>query len=201
MTLGPISSLEGTGARDATPEPGALRSDYCLFRRAEIEFAISTRVAREVLEARTWTPVPLAPPELIGAFSLRGEVIPLVRLDRFLGTAGRVLERTDPVILLSAGDLRMAIAVDRVLTVKHIAPWEIRRPREENVSELVRGTTGPEDAEIVILDGERLLARVAEEITQGIRAPRALGANRVERGPVTESAAALRAEPDMVEEG
>jgi chemotaxis signal transduction protein len=203
MTTGPIVPGEALpGSRDGTPEVG-LRSDYCLFQRGEVEFALSTRVAREILEARIWTPVPLAPPELIGAFSLRGEVIPLVRLDRFLGTASRPFERTDPVILLCSGDLRMAAAVDRVLTVRHIAPWEIRRPKDEGVSELVRGTTGAEDAETVIIDGDRLLARIAEVIAQGIRAPRALagGLARGERGAITESTMALEGLPPMVEEG
>lgn len=200
MTLGPLAPSDGiTNGREA--DAGALRSDFCVFRRGEIEFAISTRVAREVLEARLWTPVPLAPPDLIGAFSLRGEVIPVVRLDRFLETSGKPLERNDPVILLCSGDIRMAVAVDRVLTVRHIAPWEVRRPHEEGGSELLRGFAGPEEAQILILDGERLLARVAEEIAQGIRAPRAHGAARMERGSVAESAAALGGEPDMAEEG
>lgn len=202
MTAGPLVPSDAAGSRDGTAEVG-LRSDYCLFQRGEVEFALSTRVAREILEARIWTPVPLAPPELIGAFSLRGEVIPLVRLDRFLGTTSRPFERTDPVILLCSGDLRMAAAVDRVLTVRHIAPWEIRRAKDEGVSELVRGTTGAEDAETVIIDGDRLLAKIAEVIAQGIRAPRALagGLARGERGAITESTMGPEGLPHMVEEG
>lgn len=197
MTLGTLSPVDGPVAPDA----GALRSDYCLFLRGEQEFALSTRIAREVLEARIWTPVPLAPPELIGAFSLRGEVVPLVRLDRFLETSGRSLERNDPVILLCSGDIRMAVAVDRVLTVRHIAPWEIRRPQGEQVSDLLKGFAGPQEAQTRILDGERLLARVAEEIALGIRAPRALSAARVERGSIAESTTPLGGELDRAEEG
>jgi chemotaxis signal transduction protein len=203
MTAGPLVPGDAlSGSRDGAPEAG-LRSDYCLFQRGEVDFALSTRVAREILEARIWTPVPLAPAELIGAFSLRGEVIPLVRLDRFLGTASRPFERTDPVILLCSGDLRVAAAVDRVLTVRHIAPWEIRRPKEDSVSELVRGTTGAEDAETIIIDGDRLLARIAEVIAQGIRAPRALagGLARGDRGAIAESTVAPEGDSHTVEEG
>jgi chemotaxis signal transduction protein len=195
MTIGPVPTGDGVAPREASTEVVGLRSDYCLFRRGEVEFALSTRVAREILEARLWTPVPLAPPELLGAFSLRGEVIPLVVLDRFLGTTGR------PLILLCSGDLRMAAAVDRVLTVRHIAPWEIRRPKDDAASDLVRGFTGTEEEQTVILDGDRLLARVAEEVAQGIRAPRALGAPRVDRGALAESDAAPGREPDMSREG
>lgn len=201
MTVGPIPTSDGTPSREGSGEIVGLRSDYCLFRRGDVEFALSTRVAREILEARIWTPVPLAPPELLGAFSLRGEVIPLVALDRFLGTTGRPVERTDPVILLCSGDLRMAAAVDRVLTVRHIAPWEIRRPKDDAGSDLVRGYSGTEEEQAVILDGDRLLARVAEEVAQGIRAPRALGAPRVDRGARAESDAAPGREPDMSREG
>jgi purine-binding chemotaxis protein CheW len=167
-------------AEDAAPgaaEP-RLRSDYCVFVRDGITFALSTHVAREVLDARPFTPVPQAPSELLGAFNLRGEVIPLVRFDRFLAVPGREHERTDPLLLLSHGEFTLAAVVDQVVTIKHIPPWELQRaePAQRERNALVRGTVGKDDQQILILDGERLLAAVAHEIASGFRRRPALGA-------------------------
>jgi chemotaxis signal transduction protein len=158
-------------------EQTPLRSDYCVFSRDGTTFALSTRVAKEVLDPRPFTPVPQAPPELIGAFNLRGEVIPLVRLDRFLGVAGRPLERTDTLLLLGDENVSVAVVVDHVTTIKHIAPWEIRRskPADGGQSPFVRGMTGVETARTWVLDGELLLSSVADAVTRGFREPTVAG--------------------------
>lgn len=151
------------------------RSDFCIFLRDGRRFALSTAIAREVLEARPFTPVPYAPPELLGAFNLRGEVIPLVNLDRFLAVAERPASRGDTLLLLCHGDLTLAAVVDQVVIIKHISPWEIRRakldptldPRTQNP--FVRGLVGRDDEQSMVLDGERLLAGVVEQIATGLR--------------------------------
>ena len=91
----------------AAPEPQAAaaatpRSDYCIFMRDGRRFALSTTIAKEILEARPFTPVPYAPPELLGAFNLRGEVVPLVNLDRFLGVNGRASRISFAIVVDSA---------------------------------------------------------------------------------------------------
>jgi purine-binding chemotaxis protein CheW len=148
-----------------------LRADYCVFMRGGSRFALSTRIAREVLDWRPYTPLPRAPEELLGAFNLRGEVIPLARLDRFLGVPDRPLERSDTLLVLADGEMTLAAVVDAVDTVRHIAPWEIQRTdaaeRERNA--LVRGSAGKEGLRTAILDGEKLLAAVAAHIASGFR--------------------------------
>lgn len=147
------------------------RSDYCIFMRDGQRFALSTGIAKEVLEARPFTPVPHAPPELLGAFNLRGEVVPLVNLDRFLKVEERPATRGDTLLLLCHGDLAMAAIVDQVVIIKHLSPWEIRRskldPKVQNP--LVRGLVGRDDEQTLVLDGERLLAGVVEQIAAGLR--------------------------------
>ena len=148
-----------------------LRSDYCVFLRGGGRFALSTRVAREVLDARPFTPLPRAPGELLGAFNLRGEVIALACLDRFLGVPHRPLDRGDGLLVLADADLVLAAVVDGVETVRHIAPWEIQRlPADERESNaLVRGTVGKESQVVRVLDGERLLATVAAHVASAFR--------------------------------
>jgi len=148
-----------------------LRSDYCVFARGGATFAISTRVAREVLDWRPFTPLPRAPEGLVGAFNLRGEVIPVARLDRFLGVVEKPIERSDALLVLADGELTLAAFVDGVAAVRHIAPWEIQRPdlEERQRNPLLRGTIGRDEQRTSILDGERLLAAVAAHVASGFR--------------------------------
>lgn len=166
----------------AAPEPQAAaattpRSDYCIFMRDGRRYALSTIIAKEILEARPFTPVPYAPPELLGAFNLRGEVVPLVNLDRFLGANERPPDRGDTLLLLCQGELTLAAVVDQVVVVKHVSPWEIRRAKLEPsiTNPLVRGLVGRDAEETMVLDAERLVAGVVERIAAGLRGTRAKG--------------------------
>jgi twitching motility protein PilI len=149
----------------------APRSDFCIFLRDGRRFALSTAIAKEVLEARPFTPVPYAPPELLGAFNLRGEVVPLVNLDRFLEVGERPASRGDTLLLLCHGDVTLAAVVDQVVIIKHVSPWEIRRARLDPTlgNPFVRGLVGRDDEQSMVLDGERLLAGVVEQIAAGLR--------------------------------
>lgn len=188
----------------AAPEPQAAaaatpRSDYCIFMRDGRRFALSTTIAKEILEARPFTPVPYAPPELLGAFNLRGEVVPLVNLDRFLGVDERPPERGDTLLLLCQGELTMAAVVDQVVIVKHVSPWEIRRAKLEPsiVNPLVRGLVGRDAEETMVLDAERLIAGVVERIAAGLRGTRTKGSTAASlRAAAAGTARSGEADPD-----
>jgi chemotaxis signal transduction protein len=149
----------------------APRSDFCIFVRDGQRFALSTAIAKEVLEARPFTPVPGAPPELLGAFNLRGEVIPLVNLDRVLDVAERPAGRDDTLLLLCHGDLTVAAVVDHVVIIKHVSPWEVRRAKLDPSirNPLVRGLVGRDAEQTMVLDGERMLTGLAAQIAAGLR--------------------------------
>lgn len=157
------------------------RSDYCIFLRDGQRFALSTTIAKEVLEARPFTPVPYAPADLLGAFNLRGEVVPLVNLDRFLQVAERPVARGDTLLILSHRDLALAAVVDQVVVIKHVSPWEIRRAKLDPSMQnpLVRGLVGRDEEQTMVLDGERLLAGVVDQIVAGMRG----GKTRVQAMP------------------
>ncbi len=147
------------------------RTDFCVFHRGPRGFAISTHLAKEVIEGRTLTQVPHAPPELLGALNLRGEVVPLVTLDSFLDLPPRALSRSDSLLVVASGDLRFAAVVDRVASVKHFSPWEIRRDVEGEPppNELVRGYTGTPEDRLIVLDGETLIGTVVHRVAEGFR--------------------------------
>jgi|GEM_PF-3045668 len=162
------------------PQAGAAatpRSDYCIFLRSGRRFALATTVAKEILEARSFTPVPYAPRELLGAFNLRGEVVPLVNVDRLLDLEERPPARGDTLLLLCQGEFTMAAVVDQVVIIKHVSPWEIRRTKLDPsvTNPLVRGLLGRDAEQTMVLDAERLVGGVAERIAAGLRDTRTTG--------------------------
>jgi purine-binding chemotaxis protein CheW len=151
----------------ASAGPVPTRGEYCVFLRGPLAIGVSTQVVREVLDARPCTPIPLAPADLLGAFNLRGEIVPLVQLDRLLGVKPSPYEHDDAVLVLADGDLTFAVVIDVVAGIKHIPPWQIEPPdpTARELSPLARGTAMVEGREIVVLDSERVFAAVAGEVS------------------------------------
>jgi purine-binding chemotaxis protein CheW len=69
---------------------------------------------REVAAVSTVTPVPTAPPPVVGLTQLRGHIIPVLDL----ATPPRSPRPNDPLIVVELGPARAALLVDRVLGVQ-----------------------------------------------------------------------------------
>jgi len=68
---------------------------YCVFSRGNRELALPIAAAREMLGGQAVTPVPQAPAELLGVVNLRGNLLPLLQIDHWLGVPTRPLQVTD----------------------------------------------------------------------------------------------------------
>lgn len=147
------------------------RSDYCLFRYGDTTYAFSTEIAGEIVEWRPHTVVAHAPRGLLGAFNLRGEIIPLISLSCFLERPEKETIRHASLLILASGNLRIAAGVDAVIAVQHIAPWQIHPCEfdDPNPASLIRGATGNEETKTLVLDGPALIARIAETIRAGFQ--------------------------------
>lgn len=88
--------------------------------------ALPVEVVQEVCERVEATPVPLTGPHVLGVFNLRGRVVPLLDLGRFLeqqephavdAAAAGGDERTPRVVVLSAERMCVGVTCDRVSDV------------------------------------------------------------------------------------
>ena len=132
---------------------------YCTFRLGGLTIGIDVRKVQEVIRHDRMTPVPLAPPELVGLINLRGEIVPALDLRRQLGLkaegdlAASVLVRTkgETVSLLVAevGD----VVEPSPLDYEPVPPTVPARVRE-----LVSGTFKLEGMLLLVLDPDRVLA-------------------------------------------
>lgn len=114
----------------------------------------------QVLPARACTPVPGAPPALLGVIALSGAVVGVLGLGRALGRSGAAPE-DGHFVTLRGGSAPLALAVDRVLGVgsapSPAAPAEAGFGAGPVSGYVAAGTDGSGD--FVLVDLPRLLRR------------------------------------------
>lgn len=84
----------------------------CLFTVGGETFAVDVRHAREVVVLDEPTPVPLAPPHVLGVANLRGEVVTIVDARHLLGLEPRRPGRALRALVLVGDGAPVALAID-----------------------------------------------------------------------------------------
>jgi purine-binding chemotaxis protein CheW len=88
-------------------------------------FAVDVLEAREVVLLDAITPVPGAPPALVGVMNLRGHVLPVVEARPLLDLSVRATHDRPRALVLADGDHRAAIVIERVLG---LAAFDVVQP-------------------------------------------------------------------------
>ncbi len=86
---------------------------------------------QEVLRMVAMTPLPDAPPEVLGAINVRGVPVLVLDLRQRLGLPGLPPTPASPLLLVRLGDKRLALLVDRVKGV-------VQAPAMSDATGLVR---------------------------------------------------------------
>ncbi len=147
----------------------SVSGDLCVFRSGTRCFGLSTAWATEVIEPRPLTPMPGAAADLLGVFNLRGEAVALVAPERVLAFEAGTAAASTSWIVIGRGDRRFGLAVDNILGVVHLAPWE--GPRDTaNCTGAARGEVEKNGSTFTLLDPEVLLDEVARLLADGFRA-------------------------------
>ncbi|HXG02667.1 MAG TPA: chemotaxis protein CheW [Candidatus Binatia bacterium] len=95
-----------------TSAPAAAAVRACLFTLGGETFAVDVRQAREVVGFEDATPVPLAPPHVLGVANLRGEVVTIVDARHLLGLGPRRGGRGLRALVLEGDGASVALAID-----------------------------------------------------------------------------------------
>lgn len=120
--------------------------------------AVESKHVREVVRLVDFTPVPGAPEFLLGIINLRGELLVLTDLRKFLGVPQQGISERARVIVLGTDRPEFGILADEAHELRSIPLGEIQhRPQSKTTThrEIILGVTS--DATI-ILDGAHLLA-------------------------------------------
>jgi purine-binding chemotaxis protein CheW len=127
------------------------------FRLASETYAIESAFVREVHPLKDLTPLPGTPPFVLGIVNVRGQILSVVDLKRFLDLPHKGLGDMNKMIIVGNDRMEFGILADAILGVRPI-PLNAIQPSPLTVSgigaEYVKGVTGERE---IILDAEEIL--------------------------------------------
>ena len=154
----------GLWALDVAPTPA---KDRCLiFAAADEPFAISIGFLRDVLTIESITPLPGVAPWVLGLTNVRGTVVGVVDLARFLGQ-GKVDTRTGRLLVCRSGARTVGLAVAEAHRIVDHAPTDLAPVMSVTgrLGRYVHSAVFVDGELIPLLDVDRLLA--GDELVQG----------------------------------
>jgi chemotaxis signal transduction protein len=146
----------GWGRPQERSEPRSPQSRFLVVKVAQQEFLLSVGVVREIIHAPLMTSLPRTSPEILGIISLRGEMLPVLDLDRILGLSAPSEHAPLRCLILSSARGSFGLLVDDVEEFTHLLPHELGLMTSESLAEEFRVVSS------VAMDGE--LARPVLDI-------------------------------------
>lgn len=138
------------------------------FRLGREQYAFESRLIREIVRLREYTPLPCVPPFIAGILNLRGWIIALLDLRQVLGLPGAAITETTQVIVLSDNGMEFGVLIDAMDGVSHIPLSGIQQQTPMPCHQHHRYIRGVTTERMLILDARQLLndplLRVQEEI-------------------------------------
>jgi purine-binding chemotaxis protein CheW len=144
-------------------EPGAKKTagtdlEVVEFLLAYERYAVQVAYVREVYPLKELTPLPGAPPFVLGMINVRGRILSVIDLKKFFDLPEKGLTDLNKVIILRSDKLEFGILADVILGARAI-PLDDIQPSLPTLTgireEYLKGVTAER---IVILDGEKLLS-------------------------------------------
>lgn len=149
-----------------TAQSEALTSLF-VFGLAGARYGVRMSQVLEVQRVPATTKLPNVAPWSLGAANLRGDIVSVIDIRRFLNlpdvTAG---ERLQKLLVLRSleQDLQVGLAVDRVFGLRHVQPADIQPPSghlPETIATYLMGTCEVDSQMVLVLDSEQLLKALA----------------------------------------
>ena len=98
---------------------------YLIFSLGDARYGVEALLVQELFFLPQLTPVAEAPPAIAGIVRVRGEILSVINLERFLRCKPRPYSITDSVIVLAQGDRRVGILVHQVHEIQTISADQV----------------------------------------------------------------------------
>lgn len=136
--------------------------DIIAFRLRDQEFCVKTTTIREIRGWAPSTPIPHAPPEVVGVMNLRGSIIPIIDLAYKLGMQSTAADKRSAIVVAEVHSMVIGLLVDRVSDILTVAASQIQPIPQ------VAASAGGNYSEGIVAHGESMicfldLARMFEE--------------------------------------
>jgi chemotaxis signal transduction protein len=122
-------------------------------------FGFPVNLVREVLWMLEFIPMPDWPENCLGLIEIRGELLPLVDVAPSLGQAPMTFAPEQFIVILSAAGRSIGVAVRAVVGVRSTVV-RTSLPLNSELQGLCRGVALEAEGAVVVLDVDRLLARL-----------------------------------------
>jgi len=136
---------------------------YLSFTLAGDTFAVDVRDTREILQRTTVTRVPFLPAFLEGVINVRGQVVPVVDMRRFLGLPSRVADIRGDIVIMDAegasGCVVFGALVDEVQEVLELDRRTVQPiPAIGSTADtrIVAGIGRLDDSSLIVLNVQRI---------------------------------------------
>ncbi|MBF0519432.1 MAG: chemotaxis protein CheW [Nitrospirae bacterium] len=100
---------------------------YIAFRCGRFVYAVDTLHVREIIHLPEFKLVDEAPEYVVGLINVRGNVIPLIDIDKRLGRKGHSYALTDKVIVFSHNRRRIGVIVDEIMDIYDVSSDSIEK--------------------------------------------------------------------------
>lgn len=131
--------------------------DVIEFRLASETYGVESTFVREICPLDDFTPLPGAPPFVLGIVNVRGQILSVVDLKRFFNLPEKGLGQLNKLIILRNDRMEFGILGDDILGAR-ILPLDTVRPTPPTVTgigaEYLRGVTSDHT---ILLDAENIL--------------------------------------------
>ncbi|MGE4318447.1 MAG: chemotaxis protein CheW [Deferribacterales bacterium] len=131
------ANLKDTEHRTYKKQPSAEKEEaaagikekrFISFNILEQEYAVEIHRINEIIWMPEVTAIPGLPDYVLGIFSLRGKVIPLISLHRKFGRKDTALQESSRVIIVDVNGIMVAFSADRVNAVLSVEESLIEEP-------------------------------------------------------------------------
>lgn len=126
-----------------------------LLRAGSFQFGIFADEIATIAAWREPTPLPHAPPTVLGVLSIQGRMLTVLDLARLRGFEGVLPNRATKNIIALRGDEQLALAVDALGETIQLAAADLETA-EETSEALVRGVLHLEGTDIYLLNPKEL---------------------------------------------
>jgi purine-binding chemotaxis protein CheW len=138
----------------------AQTAQWVVFRLDDGRYALPLSAVERIVRAAQVTPLPLAPPAVLGALDVAGEILPVFDLRLRFGLPQRPLDPADQFIIAHTTKRKVVLAVDSAQGVIEHAVTSVVDSRQLTPQLAhIRGVMALEDGLVLIQNLEELLSQ------------------------------------------
>jgi purine-binding chemotaxis protein CheW len=150
------NQISGKGYRSKSSVAEDL--DLVEFMLTPEHYAVEWQYVSEVMFLKDLTPLPGVPAFVAGITNIRGRIVSVVNLKKFLGISSKGITELNKMIILKDATMEFGILTDSIMGTKSISTKQLVDKPLTVRSEITGFIKGITSEGLIVLDGEALLS-------------------------------------------